>query len=207
MKYFLRINEEKRGPYGEEEIREMLGRGVIPTVTLALEENGSDEWRLSYLPALIGPAKATPSVAKPYYILQEDGTQGPFTIGQLRGMWSMGRLTGKTMHCQEGDSEWHPLSAILDQLEPPPEQRPAVTQPSMLVVTPRKSRGVYIILGLFLGTLGIHNFYAGYHGRGAAQLIITLLLGWVIIGLLITVPWALIEICLVTEDTNGDRMA
>jgi TM2 domain-containing membrane protein YozV len=206
MKYFLWTNEEKQGPYGEDEIRDMLSRGVIPTVTLTLKENGTDEWVLNYLPALIGPAKAPIQAAKPYYILQEDETKGPYTIGQLRGMWNMGSITGKTMHCQEGDSEWHPLITILDQLEPPPPQPPAVMQPDVLVVTARKSRGIYIILGLFLGTLGIHNFYAGYHGRGAAQLIITLLLGWMIIGLVVTALWALIEICSVTEDANGDRM-
>jgi hypothetical protein len=77
---------------------------------------------------------------------------------------------------------------------------------SVAVVKSAKSRGVYIILGLFLGCLGIHNFYAGYHGRGAAQLIITLLLGWVIIGLVITGLWALIEICTVTEDAAGDKL-
>ncbi len=77
---------------------------------------------------------------------------------------------------------------------------------SVAVVKSAKNRGVYIILGLFLGCLGIHNFYAGYHGRGAAQLIITILLGWVIIGLVITVLWALIEICTVTEDAAGDKL-
>jgi TM2 domain-containing membrane protein YozV len=77
---------------------------------------------------------------------------------------------------------------------------------NVVVVRSTKSRGVYIILGLFFGCLGIHNFYAGYYGRGAAQLIITLLLGWVIIGIVITVLWALIEICTVKEDANGDTM-
>jgi TM2 domain-containing membrane protein YozV len=84
--------------------------------------------------------------------------------------------------------------------------RPSSGPPSVSVVKSAKSRGVYIILGLFLGCLGIHNFYAGYHGRGAAQLIITLLLGWVIIGLVITALWALIEICTITCDAAGDPL-
>lgn len=41
-----------------------------------------------------------------------------------------------------------------------------------VVVEPVKSRGVFIILGLLLGCLGIHNFYAGYNVKGAVQLII-----------------------------------
>lgn len=76
-----------------------------------------------------------------------------------------------------------------------------------LVVRATKSRGVYIILGLFLGCLGIHNFYAGYHGRGAAQLIITLVLGWIIVGLIITGLWALVEIVTVQVDAQGHPMS
>jgi TM2 domain-containing membrane protein YozV len=76
-----------------------------------------------------------------------------------------------------------------------------------VVVEAVKSRGVFIILGLLLGCLGIHNFYAGYNGKGAVQLIITLVLGWVIIGLVITAVWALIEVCTVTADAKGNRMS
>jgi TM2 domain-containing membrane protein YozV len=36
---------------------------------------------------------------------------------------------------------------------------------------------VFIVLGLFLGCLGIHNFYAGYSAKGAVQLAVTLVLG------------------------------
>jgi len=112
------------------------------------------------------------------------------------------------MHCQEGDQQWRPLSSILHLLEPSPvsHAHAAASQPSVIMVRPTKSRGVYIILGLFFGCLGIHNFYAGHNGRGAAQLIITILLGWVIIGLVITVLWSLIELIAETQDGDGQRM-
>jgi hypothetical protein len=144
-----------------------------------------------------------------YYILDGENTKGPFTIGQLRSMWSTGSITTKTMHRQEGDEQWRPLRSILHLLEPPPIVAPApvvVSQPSVLVVRATKSRGVYIILGLFFGCLGIHNFYAGHNGRGAAQLITTILLGWLIIGLVITALWSLIEIIAETQDGDGQRM-
>jgi TM2 domain-containing membrane protein YozV len=70
-----------------------------------------------------------------------------------------------------------------------------------------KSRGKYIALGIFLGGFGIHNFYAGYRGRGVAQLLISLALGWVIIGMLITGVWALIDVCTVKVDAAGIPMA
>ena len=76
-----------------------------------------------------------------------------------------------------------------------------------VIVKTATSRGLFIVLGLFLGCLGIHNFYAGYYGRGAAQLIITLLLGWVIVGFVITAIWALFEVCTVKIDAHGAAMS
>lgn len=66
-----------------------------------------------------------------------------------------------------------------------------------------KSRVAYILLGLFLGGLGIHNFYAGYVGRGIAQLLLTLMLGWLILPLLVVGLWVLIEVCVEGRDSRG----
>ena len=59
----------------------------------------------------------------------------------------------------------------------------------------------YILLAIFLGEIGVHNFYAGYVGRGVAQLLITILS----FGLLFWVSWiwAIVELCVVSEDGNG----
>ena len=71
-----------------------------------------------------------------------------------------------------------------------------------------KSRLVYILLALFFGGLGIHNFYAGYGGRGAVQLLITLFLAWLFgIGLFIVGLWVLIEIFVVNTDARGVRFS
>jgi TM2 domain-containing membrane protein YozV len=77
----------------------------------------------------------------------------------------------------------------------------------------QKSRLAYILLGLFLGNLGIHNFYAGRIGPGIAQLIITMFsipLMFFCIGfftILIPSIWVLIEIIVVDEDANHVPMA
>jgi TM2 domain-containing membrane protein YozV len=84
---------------------------------------------------------------------------------------------------------------------------PAQAHGTAVVTQPLKSRGTFIILGLFLGCLGIHNFYAGYHGKGAAQIIISLLLGWLVVGFVITGIWALIEVCTVRVDARGNPMS
>lgn len=143
-----------------------------------------------------------------YYVMVGDERRGPFTLQQLQGMWQSGAITMDTKYWIEGLDDWMPLSSILELIQPPlraHQAQPYFAAPGQLV-RPAKNRGIYIILGLFLGCLGIHNFYAGYHGRGAAQLIITVVLGWFYVGLIVTAVWALIEICTVRHDGNGDRM-
>jgi TM2 domain-containing membrane protein YozV len=82
-----------------------------------------------------------------------------------------------------------------------------VGYPVQQMVSP-KSRVAFVLLGLFLGCLGVHNFYAGYTGKGVAQLLITIFLGWVFgLGILITGIWALIEIIAVSTDVNGMQMS
>jgi TM2 domain-containing membrane protein YozV len=67
----------------------------------------------------------------------------------------------------------------------------------------RRQRIAYILLGVFVGTLGIHNFYAGYVGRGVAQLLITIFIGWLLLPLLAVWIWNLVEIVVVTQDSKG----
>ncbi len=64
-----------------------------------------------------------------------------------------------------------------------------------------KSRMCYILLAIFLGTLGIHNFYAGYQKNGLIQLLITV----ISCGFLSIVSWiwAIVDICNVQQDANG----
>lgn len=148
-----------------------------------------------------------------FYINDNGEAKGPYTFGQLRSMWNTGTVTGDTLYCEEGFEEWLHLRILEDELDPPPQPQQSVRQasfaggqPRTIVVRAAKSRGVYIILGLFLGLLGIHNFYAGHNRNGAWQLIITVFLGWTIVGLFITGIWSLIDICTVTKDGNGDLM-
>ncbi len=66
-----------------------------------------------------------------------------------------------------------------------------------------KNRVVYILLALFLGSFGIHNFYAGYIGRGLAQLLITLFLFWLIVPLLAVWIWVIVEMIVIDKDAKG----
>ena len=65
----------------------------------------------------------------------------------------------------------------------------------------RKMKAVYVVLGFFLGAIGIHNFYAGYKRRAIAQLLITVLsLGYLLI---VSWIWAIVEIIIVNDDASG----
>ncbi len=70
--------------------------------------------------------------------------------------------------------------------------------------TPVKPRMAYVLLGIFLGMFGIHNFYAGYIARAVSQLLITLLLGWLVIPLFAVAIWVLVEVCSVSQDAQGN---
>ena len=65
-----------------------------------------------------------------------------------------------------------------------------------------RSRAMYVMLALTLGTLGAHNFYAGYKGRGVLQCMFSLS----IVLCLITVVWILYDIFFVSKDADGLKM-
>ena len=83
----------------------------------------------------------------------------------------------------------------------PPPPLPNSGQP--IAVTSTKSRVVYVLLGFFLGMLGIHNFYAGFTGRAIAQLLLNIFLFWTGIVPLVIRIWIIVEICTVTTDAQG----
>jgi TM2 domain-containing membrane protein YozV len=83
----------------------------------------------------------------------------------------------------------------------PNAAQPGYVPQQYMYVPPPKNRTAFALLGVFLGALGIHNFYAGYNGKAIAQLLITILTcGY---GGIISWVWAIIEICTVSQDSQG----
>jgi TM2 domain-containing membrane protein YozV len=66
---------------------------------------------------------------------------------------------------------------------------------------PPKSRVTFVLLGVFFGALGVHNFYAGYVRKAVAQLCLTLFTFFY--GSFISWIWAVIEVCIVKQDNEG----
>ncbi len=86
------------------------------------------------------------------------------------------------------------------------EQKKALLQNNLVKTSDApKNRIIYILLALFLGCFGIHNFYAGYVGRGIAQLLITLFLFWLIVPLLAVWIWVIVEMIVIDKDAKGVR--
>lgn len=90
-----------------------------------------------------------------------------------------------------------PTSSII--LQPAPQQ-------VYVTVSQPRNRGVYIVLGLFFGGLGIHNFYAGRIGPAVAQLLIMVFTFWLILPIFAIGIWVLIELFVVNTDGRGIRM-
>jgi len=93
---------------------------------------------------------------------------------------------------------------------PPPPAGPsqqAASMPNSLahyIPAPQpKTRVVFVLLGIFLGVFGVHNFYAGYVKKGTIQLCLSLLTCFY--GAAISWVWAIIEICVTSEDADGTQ--
>lgn len=125
------------------------------------------------------------------------------------------------------------ILAALKNGSPPPEDN-TESEPTIRVVRrqesngydhtmiyrPRKSIVAFILLGIFFGGLGIHNFYAGYKSDGMKQLLISLLSPLVlyllfgfVIGLIIHLLvelvifiWVIIDLISKNCDANGVEM-
>ena len=65
---------------------------------------------------------------------------------------------------------------------------------------------IYILSAWFLGTIGIHNFYAGYVGRAVIQLLLTLTAPlFLFVPLIVTALWAFVELLFQNKSRGGKR--
>ena len=73
------------------------------------------------------------------------------------------------------------------------------------VPTERSERNKFVaaLLAFFLGPLGVHRFYLGRVGSGIAMLV----LSCTVVGLLLSVPWALIDTVRYLVMSNGEFAA
>lgn len=170
-----------------------------------------------------------------YYLAVNGERTGPYEASDIQRMLKQNAIGYETLFWKDGMLDWQPVGSQKHLFETsyqqPPQQQayqqppfqqqpfqpqyqqqqpvhvyqqPVLVQPVMIGV--QKSRLSYILLGLFLGGLGVHNFYAGYSGKGVAQLLLTLFLFWTIVVPIGVWIWIIVEICTVDTDAFGNRM-
>lgn len=79
-------------------------------------------------------------------------------------------------------------------------------KPALSYSSGAKSKTAFILLGIFLGMFGIHNFYLGFHKRGIAQLIIFLAFAWTGVGAIFLVIWVVVELLKTVADADGNLL-
>jgi TM2 domain-containing membrane protein YozV len=113
-----------------------------------------------------------------YRIIGGDGQPyGPVTAEQLRAWLVEKRVNGQTQVQMEGSSEWKPLNAFsefaTDLAKPPQVGVPAA--PGVARDTRASNKVPAGVLGILLGSLGVHKFILGYTTAGLIMLLISLL--------------------------------
>jgi TM2 domain-containing membrane protein YozV len=175
--YYLAVNGERTGPYEAIDIQRMLRQNAIGYETLFWKDGMLDWQSVGSQKHLFETSYQSPPQQQPYQ--QPAFQQQAYQQPQY----------------QQQSYQQQPMQVY---------QQPVLVQP--LIIGMQKSRLSYILLGLFLGGLGIHNFYAGYSGKGVAQLLLTLLLFWTIVVPIGVWIWIIVEICTVDTDAYGNRM-
>lgn len=84
------------------------------------------------------------------------------------------------------------------------KQREKILAQNLEENTPHKNRLIYILLALFLGVFGVHNFYAGYVGKGVIQLLLTVF-SLFLLSFIVYI-WVIVEIITVKTDASGQPM-
>jgi TM2 domain-containing membrane protein YozV len=110
-----------------------------------------------------------------YKIVGADGHQyGPVTAEQLRQWLAENRANAQTLVQPEGATDWKPLGSLPELaacVKPPPVvNAPAPPSAASLRAHNKIPAG---ILGILLGSLGIHKFILGYTGAGLIMLLVT----------------------------------
>lgn len=143
-----------------------------------------------------------------YYVDLNGETAGPFTIEEMYDLYCGGTINKETLFAKNGSVQWLPLQAIMPLLssfslkaEKPPVERVTVREVQVQARHEYSSatRGMYIVIGLIFGGIGLHSFYSGRPFQGLVQL----LLGATMVGLFITIPWAILSLLVTTTDGQG----
>ena len=136
-----------------------------------------------------------------WYYQQADNRIGPVSEEMIRNLLLAQILNTQSLVWKEGMANWIPIhqTSLADGLPLPPPPLPSTLKSGA------KTRVLYVVLAVFLGSVGIHNFYAGYNQNGIIQLVVSLTTGFLTCGIssFAMWVWAIIEACTITQDASG----
>ena len=137
-----------------------------------------------------------------WYYEQNGNRIGPVDEATMRSLIANRSISIDTLVWTNGMANWTPLqqTQLAAGLPVPP---PSLHSSASANNINAKERVAYVLLAVFLGNLGIHNFYAGYTSRAVTQLLICVLTCG--IGGIATWIWAIIEAVTVEQDAKGVR--
>lgn len=147
-----------------------------------------------YAPYQYGqPAQPTGEYSQPYS--QPQPTQPAYGTQPQQPTGVYGQPTGA--YGQQGQPYGQPANPYTQPYAAPQDAAPAAAYGA-------KSKMAAGLLGIFLGSLGVHNFYLGYTGKAVAQLLLTLV-GWILVGLgpIAAAIWGLVEGILILSSQYG----
>ena len=200
-------NGEQYGPYDENQIRSLLAQGRLLSSDLAWAE-GMANWRpLAQILLEQAPIASTQLQAEPL-------AYGQMLGGNLKGrVLAFDNIT-KQGYISGGDgvrywfdqSHWHSQHSPLPSLAVDfiADAHGRATQ---IIVEPNysnrvnMSKGVLALACWFCGYFGVHRFLVGKTGSGIAQLILSL----TFIGLIISVPWVIIDFIIILAGSFTDK--
>jgi hypothetical protein len=117
-------NEVVKGPFQYSVIKTMWAEGKIPEDSewwITGMKNWSPMQALPFIrassPSVLYPLATPPSPDSLFRILVAGEASGPYTIGQVRSLWSQGKLTVTGQFKTQEESDWRRLEEIVPLIE------------------------------------------------------------------------------------------
>jgi TM2 domain-containing membrane protein YozV len=203
--YTLRWRGRQFGPFSLPEINRRLDEHEIG---MGHEIHYHDQWisleeffvALSESASTIVRATQKPSSPQPAAGLSPAFAGAP---GVLPPKAAPVPLSGPAAATIGSQSSSERAAVLLRPAVPPAPAEPPSVPTS---VTRPRHRLVYALLGVFLGFVGLHNFYARNWLTGLLQLLLSLATYLLDFGIIVPWLWALVEAVLVRKDGNGIEM-
>jgi len=86
-----------------------------------------------------------------YYLWLNEEQKGPFTLEQLRAMWSAGTITIQTRFWKEGMGQWVELKHIISRIETQPAQVNISTAPPINLPVPASQESALAMIFKLVG--------------------------------------------------------